>query len=87
MVYGVSHENEPTSFQDAISQPESNEWIEAIGSDFSSLEENKTGEICCLPLGRKAIPIKWGFKKKTNGERKVFRQKARSVCKALVQRE
>jgi len=40
MVYGVSHETELTSLQDAISGPESKEWIEAIQSEVSSLEEN-----------------------------------------------
>jgi len=49
MAYGVSHETEPTSFQDAISGPESKEWIEAIQSEVSSLEENQTWEPCCLP--------------------------------------
>jgi hypothetical protein len=58
MVYGVSHETEPTSFQDAISGPKSKEWIEAIQSEVSSLEENLTWEPSCIPPGRKAIPIK-----------------------------
>jgi hypothetical protein len=40
MVYGVSHKTEPTSFQDAISGTESNEWIEGIHCEVSSLEEN-----------------------------------------------
>jgi len=47
MVYGVFHEVELTSFQDAISGPESKEWIEAIQSEVSSLEENQTWEPCC----------------------------------------
>jgi len=34
MVYGVSHETEPTSFQDAISGPEPKKWIEAINLKF-----------------------------------------------------
>jgi len=80
MVYGVSHETEPTSFQDAISGPESKECIEAIQSEVSSLEENQTWRPCCLPLGRKAISIKWVFKKHTNAEGKVCRYKARLVC-------
>ena len=87
MVYGVSHETEPTSFQDAISGPESKEWIEAIQSEVSSLEENQTWRPCCLPLGRKAISIKWVFKKHTNAEGKVCRYKARLVCKGDMQRE
>ena len=41
MVYGVSHETEPTTFQDAISGPESKEWIEAIQWDVLSLEEKQ----------------------------------------------
>jgi hypothetical protein len=87
VVYGVSHETEPTSFQDAISGAESKEWIEAIQSQVSSLEENQTWGPCCSPPGRKAIPIKWVFKKKTNAEGKVFRYRARLVCKGFIQRQ
>jgi hypothetical protein len=63
MVYGVSHYTERTSFQDAISRLGSKEQIEAIQSEVSSLEANQTWEPCCLPPGRKAIPIKWVLKK------------------------
>ena len=45
IVYGVSHETEPTSFQDAISGPESKEWIEAIQSEVCSQEEEKLGNL------------------------------------------
>jgi hypothetical protein len=87
MVYGVSHETETTSFQDVISGPESKEWFEAIQCEVFSLEENQTWKPCCLPPGRKAIPIKWVFKNKTNAERKVCRCKARLVYKGFMQRE
>ena len=42
MVQGVSDETERTSFQDAISGPGSEELIETIESERSSLEENQT---------------------------------------------
>ena len=56
-VYGLSQETEPTSVEDAISGPESKEWIESIQSEICCLEKNTTWEPCCLPPGRKAIPI------------------------------
>jgi len=65
----------------------SQDRIEAIQSEVSSLEENQTWKPCCLPPGRKAMPIKWVFKKNTNAERKVCRCKARLVCKGFTQRE
>jgi hypothetical protein len=55
MVYGVSHETEPTSFQDAISGPESKEWIEASQFEVSFLQENHTWEPCCLPPGMQSM--------------------------------
>jgi hypothetical protein len=64
MIYRVSRDTEPASFQDAISEPELKEWIEAIQFEGSSLEENQTWEPSCLPPGRRAIPIKRVFKKK-----------------------
>jgi hypothetical protein len=42
MVYGVSHDTDPISFQDAFSEPESMEWIQAIQSQVWSLEETQT---------------------------------------------
>ena len=33
MVYGVCHQTEPTSFRDALSEPDSKEWMEAIPSE------------------------------------------------------
>ena len=59
MVYGVCHDTEPTSLQDAISGPESKKWIEAIQSELSSLEENQTLEPCCL----ESNPYQVGFQK------------------------
>jgi hypothetical protein len=87
MIYRVSSDTEPASFQDSISEPELKEWIEAIQFEVSSLEENQTWEPSCLPPGRRAIPIKRVFKKKTNAEGKVCRHQARLVCKGFLQRE
>ena len=71
MVHVISHETEPTSVQDTISGPESNKWIDTIPSDISFGQGNRTWEPCCLPPGRKAIPIMWVFKNKTKDERKL----------------
>jgi len=75
MVHEISHETEHTSFQDAISGPESKEWIEAIQSELSSLKENQTWEPCCFPSGRKTTPIKWVFEK----ERLMLKEKFADV--------
>jgi hypothetical protein len=86
ILYLVCHETESTSFEDAISGPESKECIEVIQSEVCYLEQNKTWEGCYLPPARKAIPIKWDFKRETNAKRKFCRCKARFVCKGFMQR-
>lgn len=55
MASEVSHEVEPTSFEDTISRAESKKRIEAIQCEVWSLEENTTEKPGSSPLGRKAI--------------------------------
>ena len=63
MVYGVCHETQTTSSQDAISGPESKEWIEAIQSKVSSLEENQTLGTLLLTSWKESNSYQVGFQK------------------------
>jgi len=64
-----------------------NEWKLAIDSELTSLEKNKTWELCVLPEDRNAIPVKWIFKRKLVAAGKFCRYKARLVCQGFIQRE
>ena len=46
-----------------------------------------TCELTQLPLGNKAIPCKWVFKRKLNADGIIERYKARLVIKGFYQRE
>jgi len=62
IVYGVSDETEPISFQGAISGPESKGWIEVIQSEVSSLEETKLGNLL-LTSWKEGNSYQLGFQK------------------------
>jgi hypothetical protein len=74
MVYGVCHQTEPTSFRDALSEPDSKEWMEAIKQNL-------------LLHRRTAILIEWVFKRKTNAKGKVCVYNTRLVYKDSMQRK
>jgi len=57
------------------------DWSDSIWSFLSGRKQNLL--TCCLPSGRKAIPIKWVLKRKTDAKWKVRWYKARLVCKNL----
>jgi hypothetical protein len=59
MVYGVCHETELISFQNAILGPQSKEGIEAIQSENCFLEKTS----CWLPPGSKSFSINWFFER------------------------
>lgn len=78
---------EPTTIQEALNSTASKHWKEAIKTELTALEENKTWELVDPPKGRKPIRCKWVFKQKTdiNGESTIY--KARLVAKGCPQRK
>ncbi len=46
-------DNEPATYAEALNDPHSEKWFEAIESELQSLEENKTWTITELPAGKK----------------------------------
>ena len=59
-----SLENEPQSFNEAMSTPESPMWKEAVNSEIESIMQNHTWELVDLPPGSKPFECKWIFKRK-----------------------
>src|SRR5947199_1684349 len=54
-------------------------------AELQSLEDNKTWDLCELPIGRKVIGTKWVFKIKVDGMNVVERYKARVVAQGFSQ--
>ena len=74
--------NEPRNFEEAKN---SKEWTRACEDEIESIEKNRTWELVELPLGAKAIGLKWVFKIKRNADGSINKFKARLVAKGYVQ--
>ncbi|GKE26616.1 retrovirus-related pol polyprotein from transposon TNT 1-94, partial [Tanacetum coccineum] len=80
-------ENEPTSYQEAVTSSEAHQWKEAIKSEIDSILQNHTWELVDLPPGCKLLGYKWIFKKKMKAEGTIDKYKARLVIKGFRQHE
>ncbi|GJY08243.1 retrovirus-related pol polyprotein from transposon TNT 1-94 [Tanacetum coccineum] len=80
-------ENEPTSYREAVTSSEGQQWREAIKSEIESILQNHTWELVDLPPGCKPLGYKWIFKKKMKANGTIDKYKARLVIKGYRQRE
>lgn len=79
--------DEPQTVEEALSRQDGHLWKQAILDEYNSLLVNDTWELVDLPADRKAIPCKWVFKTKRDGDGAIERRKARLVIKGFAQRE
>lgn len=75
---------EPTTVREALEDPNSEKWKEAMDAEMASHKSNKTWTLQPLPRDRKAVKSKWVFKIKTQENDK--RYKARLVAKGYSQK-
>ncbi|KAL4346937.1 hypothetical protein GQ457_17G010170 [Hibiscus cannabinus] len=59
-------QDEPKTYQEAVSSPDSRKWLEAMRSEMDSMSQNQVWTLVEPPEGVKPIGCKWVFKKKTN---------------------
>ncbi|KAK2396677.1 putative mitochondrial protein [Trifolium repens] len=78
-------QDEPVTYQEAITGPESEKWLEAMKSEMDSMYTNQVWTLIDPPIGVKPIGCKWVFKKKTDMDGKVNTYKARLVAKGYKQ--
>ena len=78
-------QNEPTTYQEAMLDPDSEKWLEAMKSEIQSMYDNQVWTLIDPPEGTKTIGCKWVFKKKTDMDGKVHTYKARLVAKGFKQ--
>ena len=78
-------QNEPTTYQEAMLDPDSKKWLEAMKSEIQSMYDNQVWTLIDPPEGTKTIGCKWVFKKKTYMDGKVHTYKARLVAKGFKQ--
>ncbi|KAJ9565912.1 LOW QUALITY PROTEIN: hypothetical protein OSB04_001878 [Centaurea solstitialis] len=77
--------NEPTSYGEAVSGSESEQWQEAMKAEMQSMYDNQVWELTDLPQHCKAVGRKWVFKKKNDMDGNVHTFKARLVAKGFTQ--
>ena len=56
--------DEPTNYEEALMSPDSAKWLVAMKSEMRSMYENKVWTLIDLPNDRRAIEIKWIFKRR-----------------------
>ena len=74
-------ENEPQSFNEAMSAPEAPMWKEAVNSEIESIMQNHTWELVDLPSKSKPLGCKWIFKRKMKTDGLIDKYEARLVAK------
>ncbi|KAK8618135.1 hypothetical protein V6N13_116006 [Hibiscus sabdariffa] len=78
-------QDEPKTYQEAVSSPDSEEWLEAMRFEMDSMSENQVWTLVEPPNGIKPIGCKWVFKKKTDMDGNVQTYKGRLVAKGFRQ--
>jgi len=78
-------EDEPNSYEDAMSRDDRQLWHAAMVSELDSIQRNGTWELIELPEGRRPIGCKWVFKIKRKADGSIDRYKARLVAKGYSQ--
>ncbi|KAK8562295.1 hypothetical protein V6N12_010379 [Hibiscus sabdariffa] len=80
----VDHD-EPKTYQEVVSSPDSEKWLEAMRSEMDSMSDNQVWTLVEPPEGIKPIGCKWVFKKKTDMDGNVQIYKGRLVAKGYRQ--
>ena len=79
----LSMNDEPWDYNDAKGKKV---WCDACDDEIASIIKNKAWELVDLPIGAKAIGLKWVFKVKRNSDGSINKYKARLVVKGYIQR-
>ena len=74
-----------TNYEEAMMSPDFVKWLEAMKSEMGSMYKNKVWTLIDLPNDRRAIEIKWIFKRKTDADSSVTIYKARIAAKGFRQ--
>ena len=77
--------DELANYEEAMMIPDSAKWLESMKFEMRSMYKNKVWTLIDLPKDRRAIEIKWIFKRKTNADSSVTIYKARIVAKGFRQ--
>ena len=74
---------DPVVYEKAASD---DRWVKAMEEEIHAIEKNDTWELTSLPIGKKAIGVKWVYMTKFKLNREVDRYNARLVVKGCKQK-
>jgi len=77
--------DEPATYAEAMVDPDSVKWQEAMESEIESMKENQVWNLIDPPDGVKTIECKWIYKKKKDMDGNVHIHKAQLVAKGFRQ--
>ena len=86
LIISESHEDDPTSYYEAINDKDFSFWKETMKSELESMYSNNVWTVVDLPQGVKPIGSKWVNKRKKGVDGKVETYKARLVAKGYSQK-
>ena len=67
----LTEDGEPTTFMEAMRNPDASMWMTAMQEEIEALHRNHTWKLVELPAGRKAIGNKWVYKIKRDSNDQV----------------
>ncbi|KAK8544913.1 hypothetical protein V6N13_123221 [Hibiscus sabdariffa] len=76
-------QDEPKTYQEAVSSPDSEKWLNAMRSEMVSMSKKQVWILVEPHEGVKPIGCKWVFKKKTDMDGNVQTYKGRLVAKGF----
>ena len=85
--YDIGSVTNPINYEEAVSCPQSELWLDAMRDEIQSMRHNGVWELNELPEGHRPIGCKWVYKTKRDSKGKVEKFKARLVAKGFTQRE
>ncbi|KAL0437759.1 UNVERIFIED_CONTAM: Retrovirus-related Pol polyprotein from transposon RE2 [Sesamum radiatum] len=79
-------DNDPKTYGEAISDIDSDKWLEAMKSKMDSMGSNEVWTLVDPPKGIRPVGCKWVYKRKLGADGEVTAFKARLVAKGYTQR-
>ncbi|KAL0394768.1 UNVERIFIED_CONTAM: putative mitochondrial protein [Sesamum latifolium] len=78
--------NDPKTYGEAMSDMDSDKWLEAIKSEMDSMGSNQVWTLIDPPKGARPVGCKWVYKRKLETDGEVTAFKARLLAKGYTQR-
>ena len=83
----INHDDDPTIYEEALSDKDSSKWLEAMKAEIDSMYANQVWTLIDPPEGIIPIGCKWIYKRKIGTDGKVDTCKAKLVAKGFRQRQ